>query len=340
VDFSSSCFWLLLRNRHTVLLGAYIGLNADGTALGNGSNGSASLSGGVQITGMSSDNVIGGLVPHTRNVISANQGHGVRISGQGAQINKLRGNFIGTDKQGTRTAELGVLKNDSDPNRDELHAQLISGPAHGQLQLHDDGSFHYAPNVNFNRTDFFLYQTTDGQHNSETVVVTLQMATDFPWHNGAAATNVNDDNETTILDLAQLAAKLHKDGLGELPSSRPDGASFFDVSRDNRASVLDILGVVVFLRIRFGNGNGEPNISEASFDAIEQRPSYERKSLETGLCTTLDPNGVFGAPEPLALEQAIETRMTEQYSLDGGHKEPMEEDWWNRFWDQWELPLP
>src|SRR4029079_9522513 len=43
----------------------------------------------------SSSNVIGGAVPGSGNVISANHGHGVHISGAGATRNLIEANLIG-----------------------------------------------------------------------------------------------------------------------------------------------------------------------------------------------------------------------------------------------------
>jgi hypothetical protein len=67
---------------------------------------------GVIIDGSSSpvsNNTIGGDTPARRNIISANNQSGVAISFAGATGNKVMGNFIGTDKDGT--ADLGNTNN-------------------------------------------------------------------------------------------------------------------------------------------------------------------------------------------------------------------------------------
>ena len=75
-----------------VIEGNYIGTNAAGTAaLGN-----AGL--GIHLFAGSSDNVIGGTLPNTRNVISGN-GAGIQIDGGTGNV--VQGNFIGTDASGT-----------------------------------------------------------------------------------------------------------------------------------------------------------------------------------------------------------------------------------------------
>ncbi|GAB4262371.1 MAG: hypothetical protein Kow0092_12700 [Deferrisomatales bacterium] len=67
----------------------------------------------------------------------------------------------------------GVLGNDSDPDGDPLAASLVSGPAHGTLTLHPDGSFTYAPEGGFVGADTFTYRAADGAAASDAVAVTI-----------------------------------------------------------------------------------------------------------------------------------------------------------------------
>ncbi len=71
----------------------------------------------------------------------------------------------------------GVLGNDSDVDNDPLTAVHVtgSGPTHGTLTLQSTGDFTYTPDLNFNGTDQFSYYARDGQANSNTVVVTLNV---------------------------------------------------------------------------------------------------------------------------------------------------------------------
>ena len=87
--------------------GNYIGTEANGTApLGNNN--------GVVIDGVA-ENTIGGTTATARNVISGNFTFGIRISFPGAADNKVQGNYIGTDVNGT------VIDSDGIPNNgDEL----------------------------------------------------------------------------------------------------------------------------------------------------------------------------------------------------------------------------
>ena len=80
--------------RGTRVTGNFIGTDATGTRdLGNSNQ-------GVQIFWRS--NTIGGTTAGERNVISGNDESGVRIDGADATGNKVAGNFIGTDKSGTK----------------------------------------------------------------------------------------------------------------------------------------------------------------------------------------------------------------------------------------------
>ncbi len=79
-----------------VVQGNYIGTDINGTAdLGN------TLS-GVQIDGGAASNTIGGTLGSQRNIISGNNGYGVRIQGfPTTTLNTVSGNYIGTDVSGT-----------------------------------------------------------------------------------------------------------------------------------------------------------------------------------------------------------------------------------------------
>jgi parallel beta-helix repeat protein len=88
--------YLLAADNNTIL-GNYIGTDKNGTsALGNGNA-------GIYIANGADNNVIGGTTAAARNIISANNHSGVMITG--SQQNQVKGNYIGTDVNGT--ADLG-----------------------------------------------------------------------------------------------------------------------------------------------------------------------------------------------------------------------------------------
>lgn len=108
---SSSEHGISLRNPGTVgnrILGNFIGTDVSGTnALPNGSSGYGS---GVFIGDNASGNEIGGPAPGERNLISGNQTHGVHLSDNGTETNRVRGNFIGPDVTGTRRLPLPLFQ--------------------------------------------------------------------------------------------------------------------------------------------------------------------------------------------------------------------------------------
>jgi hypothetical protein len=54
-----------------------------------------------------------------------------------------------------------VLANDFDTDGQPLTASLVSGPSHGSVVMHTDGSFVYTPNSGFTGSDSFVYQAAD-----------------------------------------------------------------------------------------------------------------------------------------------------------------------------------
>ncbi len=73
----------------------------------------------------------------------------------------------------TINAATGVLFNDTDPNNDQLTAQLVSTTTKGTLTLNGNGSFTYTPNAGFSGTDSFTYRASDGSQTSAVTTVTL-----------------------------------------------------------------------------------------------------------------------------------------------------------------------
>jgi len=56
----------------------------------------------------------------------------------------------------------GVLTAAGDPEGDAVAAVLLTGPAHGSLDLHADGSFVYTPHAGYVGSDSFSFSPTDG----------------------------------------------------------------------------------------------------------------------------------------------------------------------------------
>jgi VCBS repeat-containing protein len=101
----------------------------------------------------------------------------------------------------------GVLANDSDVDVDALTAVLMNGPAHGTVSLAADGSLTYTPEANFNGSDSFTYQASDGTLTSgeTTVSIIVNSVTDAPSpHNDAYSTG-EDVTLTASTEMGVLA---------------------------------------------------------------------------------------------------------------------------------------
>ncbi len=65
---------------------------------------------------------------------------------------------------------------DRDPAGRPLSAELVTGPAHGNLTLNADGSFCYTPHRDFNGSDRFTYRATNGLNASDATEVTITVS--------------------------------------------------------------------------------------------------------------------------------------------------------------------
>lgn len=82
-----------------------------------------------------------------------------------------RDDFAGTDED--LKVSGNVLANDYDVDGDVLTVSLVAGPADGTLTLDPAGSFIYVPDANFNGTDSFTYEVSDGNGGTATATVTI-----------------------------------------------------------------------------------------------------------------------------------------------------------------------
>ena len=77
----------------------------------------------------------------------------------------------------TRSAALGVLANDTDPEGDPITAVLVATTTRGALTLNADGSFTYLSAANYSGPDSFTYRARDnGNRFSATVTVNLTVS--------------------------------------------------------------------------------------------------------------------------------------------------------------------
>ncbi len=86
---------------------------------------------------------------------------------------------VNEDDTLTTTAATGVLANDSDQFGSGslvVNTTPVTTTSNGSLTLNADGSFTYTPTANFNGTDSFVYQVTDGQGSEQTATATITIA--------------------------------------------------------------------------------------------------------------------------------------------------------------------
>jgi hypothetical protein len=71
----------------------------------------------------------------------------------------------------------GVRSNDTDANhpQEDLTILQTTEPAHGTLELFENGAFTYVPDPDFYGTDSFRYQAFDGSEYSDTALVTIDV---------------------------------------------------------------------------------------------------------------------------------------------------------------------
>ena len=69
--------------------------------------------------------------------------------------------------------DVGVLKNDTDPEGHALTAKLLTDAAHGNLALNGDGSFTYRPHADFVGIDSFTYVANDCDLDSNIATVSI-----------------------------------------------------------------------------------------------------------------------------------------------------------------------
>jgi VCBS repeat-containing protein len=95
---------------------------------------------------------------------------------------------------------LGLLKNDSDVDRNKITVSFHTDPSHGTLTVNPNGSFTYTPQGNYHGSDSFTYRITDGdlESNTATATITVTPVNDAP----VAANDSYTINEDVVLDTA------------------------------------------------------------------------------------------------------------------------------------------
>ncbi|MDT0602496.1 Ig-like domain-containing protein [Thalassotalea castellviae] len=114
----------------------------------------------------------------------------------------------------------GILSNDSDIDGDTLVVEPtpITAPEFGSLNLNDNGSFTYVANSNFDLSDSFEYQISDGQGGTHSATVTILSSAEF------AAPIANNDSYQTNEDITLVVNTTINGILGN--DQEPNGFEF------------------------------------------------------------------------------------------------------------------
>ena len=81
-----------------------------------------------------------------------------------------------------KSIAINVLANDTDAESDQLSLvnTSVSDPPHGRVTVRNDGTVLYTPDKNYKGTDTFTYKATDGQAESNTATVTINVTAGKP----------------------------------------------------------------------------------------------------------------------------------------------------------------
>ena len=222
---------------------------------------------------------------------------------------------------GKRNLVAGVTANDTDPENDDLVAELLSQPQNGLLELSANGSFRYIPDVNYEGVDSFRYRVGDGEFFSSAATVTLTMVAgpnDFPETTGDSYGAIED----TPLNVVGAFGVLQND-------SDPEGSplnAIVDSEPSNGTLVLNPDGSFIYVpqlnfsgtdsftyRANDGTDTSRPETVTLNVAARNDPPVGFPESYLTAPNTRLvvdAPNGLLSNdtdPDNTSLQAVIET---------------------------------
>lgn len=124
-------------------------------------------------------------------------------------------------------ASSGVLQNDTDPDGDQLTAEMTNGPDHGTAALDPGGSFTYTPEASFFGEDQFTYRASDGSGSSSTATVTINVApvNDPP--------RFRDDGDQSVKNDARREVRRWATGISPGADNEAGQVLTFEVTNDN-----------------------------------------------------------------------------------------------------------
>ncbi len=135
-------------------------------------------------------------------------------------------------------ASNGVLANDTDPENDQLNAQMIQEPANAaSFILNQDGSFTYQHNNTLSTSDAFTYIANDGFDDSDIVTVTISITPSGTQ--SLAEIEVLEDADDSIINV-RSALSLSEDEYEFVITSISNPTIFTTTELDTLSGILTI----------------------------------------------------------------------------------------------------
>jgi VCBS repeat-containing protein len=154
---------------------------------------------------------------------------------------------------------INVLANDSDANGDPLTLSLATPPTNGIATLNDNGTpanpsddfIAYTPNANFNGSDTFTYQVSDGKATATaTVAVTITPVNDDPITQANKSITIVENAVATPLSIA-APTDVDGDALTLAITTLPDRtkgkvqlANGTDLTANQSLTISDLTGLI------------------------------------------------------------------------------------------------
>ena len=149
----------------------------------------------------------------------------------------------------TSAGSSNVLNNDSDPDGDNIIAQVVDSPKNSSsFSLQTSGTFSYTHDGSETTTDSFTYRTFDGTEPGNTVTVTIQITpvNDCPTvANPVSDVTVQEDSVDTIINVGSVFVDV--DSVGGIPdnlsySVTHTGAGIATVTFNTVTITIDYIG--------------------------------------------------------------------------------------------------
>ncbi len=142
------------------------------------------------------------------------------------------------------------------------------------LTLDDQRIFGRPSNTDAGALDLKVTATDLAGATAEALFTVEVVFNEFPWHNFADSTDINDDGVLTPQDVSLQLGYLVLNGSGVLPASGPNrnALRLVDATRDNRITPQDLARVVAELFLQ-AEGEGEGEVLAATGAAVRSRPN-------------------------------------------------------------------